>query len=250
MKILSGMPVLLHLKVVPESGHITRMARVRKRRYNSALIKILQKVADEITADVVATFKQETEAEENFLSFAIVRSKPDHDTKQAVKPFLDYLDNTRELEMQSGKMTHSVRFTSRVRLWTEMDETRIPYTTIERLEDLDLGVQDPPLLYSKPTFRNIYYQIYQVLSPLIYCPQIQLNRNEFIEKDVYLVINTTTSKISLPYYYYINMTDARVCANHYLRQPKNIGAKFDNLRYYIIVMLIHVAFMILVCYTK
>ena len=194
------MSVLLNLKVVPESGQVTRMTSVQNRRYNSALIKTLQNVAGETTADVVATYKQETEAEENFLSFAIVRSKPDHDTKQAVKPFLDYLDNSRELEMQIGKMTYSVRFTSRVRLWIETNKTRIPYTTVERLEDLDLGVQDPPLVYSKPKFRRIYSQIYQVLSPLIYCPQIQLNGDEFIEKDGYLVINTTTPKISLPYY--------------------------------------------------
>ena len=241
------MPVLLYLKVVPKPGHVARMTKVDIRRYNTALIKTLQNAADEITADVVATFKQETEAEENFLSIAIVRSKPDHDTKKAVKPFLDYLDNSRELEMQSGKMTYSVKFTSRVRLWSETDTTTSPYTTVERLDDLDLGVQDPPLVYSKPKeIRRIYLQVYQVLSPLIFCPQIQLNGDEFTEKDGLLIVNITKPKISLPYYYRINITDARVCANQYLRQPKNIGAKFDNLWYYMIVMLIHVAFMVFV----
>ena len=57
---------------------------------------------------------------------------------------------------------------------------------------------------------------YQVLSPVLFCLQVQLDVNEFQENNGIIQVNATGFKISVYDYIRMDDTHVRVCADDYL----------------------------------
>ena len=111
-----GMPVLLTIKVIPISGHVTTPAKKETQMYQSTLNETLHTIS---------------------LSIVLIRSQPGQDTKKTMKPFLDSLADDKKLEMHFKQMTYLVKLTSRIRLWTEIDASSSDIEIHPYLVDLD-----------------------------------------------------------------------------------------------------------------
>ena len=61
---------------------------------------------------------------------------------------------------------------------------------------------------------------YQVLSPLLYCKQLQLNEAEYYQKPGLITVNVTISTFSIFDFYKIPPSQVRVCVEDYLRKSK------------------------------
>ena len=70
-----------------------------------------------------------------------------------MKPFLDYSDNDKTLEMDlKKKKTYSVKLTSRVRMWVQQQGNELVLDGHHNLAELHSEVQNPTELYSNSTF--------------------------------------------------------------------------------------------------
>lgn len=122
MQNLSGIPILLTFKVTPANGYAipTKFSVNTPQeisRYQTTLQTFLEETFDYITAEIAATFKQKTDLEQYFISFTKIISKPGHDTKYTIKPFLKYLDSEKQLSLQINGTKFSFGLTSRVLIW-------------------------------------------------------------------------------------------------------------------------------------
>ena len=223
------MPVLLTVKVIPRSGYLTTLAKKQISKYHSSLNRILHIISENISVDFIGLFECKPDSEEYYLSLVVVRSYPGHDTKETMKPFLDYLDNDKTLQMDLKQITYSVKLTSRVRMWLQLQGNVSELKNHPNLAELDSEVQNPTELYSNSDIFNAYIQKFQVLSPLLYCKQIQLNNTEFEEKDSRLIADVASRKIAFTYYRRVPPSMARVCADHYMNKPQNMGVQTKNL---------------------
>ena len=71
---------------------------------------------------------------------------------------------------------------------------------------------------------------YQILSPLLFCSQVQLDGNEFQENNGIIQVNTTSLKISVYDYIQIDDTHVRVCVDDYLQAPGVSSGAGQNLQ--------------------
>ena len=166
-----GMPVLLTVKVIPKSGYLTTFATKQISKYHVSLNRILHTISEKIFVDFIGLFECKADSEEYYLSLVVVSPYPGHDTKSTIRSFLDYLDNKKKLEMDFKQTKFSVGLTSRIRLWSWHNMTNYRLHLVE----LDSEVHNPTELFSKNDISKAYDQKFQVLSPLLYCRQIQLN---------------------------------------------------------------------------
>ena len=95
MKPLSGMPTFLTIKVIPHNGNLTALDDKQITKVHVSLRKQMHDISENISVDFISMYGIKTELEDYFLSLVIVRSYPSHDTKDTMKPFLDYLDQNR-----------------------------------------------------------------------------------------------------------------------------------------------------------
>ena len=236
LKQVYGMPVLLTVKVIPRSGDLTTLARKQITKYHASLNRTLHTISKNIFIDFIGLFECKADLEEYYLSLVLVRSYPGHDTKETIKPFLDYLDNDKTLAMSFIQTTYFVKPTSRIRLWTEINASEYRY--YPNLADLDSEVQSQTELFSSYDIHTAYEQRFQILSPLLYCRQIQLNDTEFEEKDGRLITllpsrNVSSRKITISYYRRVPPSMARVCVDHYMKKtPKNMGVQIGRFSIY------------------
>ena len=220
LKMIFGMPVLLTIKLKPTHGYWVETPTANQiTRYHNTLKEILLKISESIRVEFIGLLECVADAGEYFLSLALVRSLPGYDTKETMKPFLDYLDESRRnITMVVKQTTYSVRLTSRVRLWANRTDNQM------HLDDLETPVQSKMTLFESYRYYEAYLQLFQVLSPLLYCRQVQLNNTEVEEKGGQLTTLRTHRKITLSYYHRTPLSTFQVCADHYIKgNDKSIG---------------------------
>ena len=244
-KMVFGMPVLLTIKLVPRAGQLETLTTRQIAMFHNTLKKILHTISENISVELIGLLESKADAEEYFLSLAVVRSLSGHDTKETIKPFLDYLDNKRrKIEMVVKQTTYSVRLTSRFRLWIWSNRTYASYNQ----RDLDSTIQSHTVLFANhDEMYKAYYQKFQVLSPLLYCTQIQLNNTEIEEKGDRLTTLRTSRKITISYYRRTSPSTVQVCADEYLKKSDtNTGTKVIYSKFYLYSLLIYRCIAILV----
>ena len=229
-----GMRILLTIKLIPRSGDLTTLKTKQITNFNNALEKILYTITENIFIDFIGLFECHADSGDYYLFFVVVRSHPGYDTKEVIEPFLGYLDNKgKVMEMVDNKRsTYEVRLTSRIRLWNTYNDTSYSLN----FRDLESTVQNYSTLFSTDALLDAYYQVFQVLSPLLYCKQIQLNDTEFEETDGQLTTLRTTRKITISYYHHSSPSTVRVCVDQYIN--KNIGIRVGHSNFYLYVLLV------------
>ena len=236
LKIVYGMPILLTIKLIPRSNNVETIKTNQISNFHNVLKKKLKEISSNISVEFIGMFECKSDSRDYYLSVMIIRSSPGNDTKVVIRPFLEYLDSTRKQEKIVFKQTtYSVRLTSRIRLWTVYNSTK----TIFNMRDLESTLQNRTWLFSTDDMRvmwlfsteklqKAYYQRYQVLSPLLYCRQVQLNDTEFEDTEDRLITHTAR-KITLWYYRYTSPSTARVCADQYINDSaRNLGTKLGH----------------------
>ena len=216
-KRIYGMAVLLAIKLIPRANRLPTFASSQIQKYRKSLKKILHGISENITVDLIGLLECKANASEYYLSLVIVRSLPGFDTKQAIRPFIEYLDNKRRnVRIVVAQRTFTFHLTSRVRLWAWNDPEKD--ILLSDLRDLDVPLLSHNVLFKSNGFEEVFDQVYQVLSPLLYCPQIQLNNTEFEEHDGYVIILGTSRDLTLSYYRRTSQTTIQVCVDHYMRK--------------------------------
>ena len=245
-KMVFRMPVLLTIKLVPRAGFLETITTRQITKYQNTLKKTLHTISENISVELIGLLECKADKEEYYLSLTVVRSVSGHDTKETIKPFLNYLDNKRrKIEMVVNQTTYSVRLTSRFRLWIWSNSTFSSYNQM----DLDSTIQSHRLLLANPGMITKAYsqRKFQVLSPLLYCTQIQLNNTEFEEKGDRLTTLRTSRKITLSYYHRTSPSTVQVCVDEYLKKSdKNTGTKVNYSKFYQYSLLIYRCIAILV----
>ena len=141
-KMVFGMPVLLTIKLIPRAGYLETLTTSQITKYHNTLKEILLTISENIYVEIIGLLECKADAGDFYVSLVLVRSLPGYDTKDIMKPFVDYLDNKRrKIEMVVKQTTHSVRLTSRIRLWESLDY-RLHF------RDLDSKVQSQTLLFA------------------------------------------------------------------------------------------------------
>ena len=237
-KMVLGMPVLLTIKVIPRAGQLETLTTGQITKYHNTLKKKLHAISENISVEPIGLLECKADAAEYYLSLVVVRSLPGHDTKEMIKPFLDYVDNKRrKIEMVIKQTTYSVRLTSRARLWTWYNPDN-PLEHRVNFRDLESTVQNYTVLFETNDLAKAYRQKFQVVSPLLYCMQIRLNNTEFEEMGGQLTTLRTPRKITLSYYHHTSLSTVQVCADEYMKKSdKNVGMKVGHLKFYLYILL-------------
>ena len=157
----------------------------------------------------------------------IARSIPGLDTKLAMRPFLRYLDTDEVLELGVGKIDLFAALTTKARLWTEWgsDSGSLKACCLEQTPNRLVQVYANRDTINSGEIGN---GIYQPMSRLLYCRQIELDQTEhFITSFGVLKINVTEPVISISDYYQVSPSRVRICADMYV--PKTLGkGKFSG----------------------
>ena len=218
IKPISGMPILLTIKVIPRDGHLTALDDKQISKVHVALRKRMREISENISIDFISMYEIKTDQQEYFLSLAVARSFPGNDTKDTMKPFLDYLDKN-PFEIAYKRNSFYGKLTSRVRVWEQGyggPETR-------RLQDLESAIRNQTELFSKADTALAFRQKIQALSPLLYCMQIQLNDTEFDERDDGLIVGISSGNIKISNYRLVTPSLVRVCTDSYININNNTG---------------------------
>lgn len=224
------MPIILKLKITSEQKNSFPTEDGKIRAFHGALKNVLKATVEQITATIIATFKPETDEEKYYLCVVMIRSDKGHDTKETVKPFMKYLDSTRYLEFKSNKVLFIARLISTMLFWIERD---IEFKNIFRAQDLGKNNHTLLPVYSNADLKSasdgeVYYQL---LSPLLFCMQVELSENEFIEKGGLVIVNRSSAMTSTPDYYRLAGGNIRICLDFYLQTSgKAWNALSDTLR--------------------
>ena len=217
IKNLSGMPVSLNLKIVPKSGNLFSPTNSQVRKFHTALKKMLQRTVSNVKVDIVVTFSTENDNSLYYLCIVVMQTKIGFDTKETMKMFIPFLDNPRSLEFFSLKATYSVYFFTRAFSRYGFDIQTITDHSYAENENLYEGdnKQNLTLVYSNELFVGTTKRI-QVFSPLMYCKQVQLDEDEFIEEQGKISINTTSKIINVWDFYRVPPSQVRICVDKYL----------------------------------
>ena len=223
---ITGMRMFLRLKVEPQAGQTLPSTEAKRRKMRLALRKILSTTSKGNDVDIFATFTNTNSTRPYHFVIATVTSTPGNDIKEATKPFLDYLDDSNFMDKtKQNKTKLMARLTNRVEFWYVQDGTNF-FKAKEIKGNLELTQ-----IYLKESLRKptsftwmLKEGIYQILSPVLFCSQVQLGGNEFQEKDGMIQVNTTAPTISI--YDYIRMDDTRVrvCVEDYVQAPAGVSS--------------------------
>ena len=223
MKHFSGMPVQLILKIFPETQPTDDTTDMTLSALHSAIKKRLHEVVKNVAIAILATFKLETMAKDQYFVTAIrVQSSFGHDTKMTMKPFLRYRDTADQLKIHTKKASYSMELTGRSRIWLD---TR---TGNYKCRDSDAENSTATLLYLDRNVHPNGQNFYQPLSLLMYCLQVELKLHEFKENGGVVTINNTSPPVTIYDYYRISKetpSPIRICADLYLPK-KNIAHRF------------------------
>ena len=213
LKNLSGMPVLLKVKITSRSIPSYPLTDAQIRKLHTSLKRTILAITQNTTASIGATFQQEND----YLCIVSVRSDPGHDTKLTMEPFIKYLDTDDKLEVNVGKLAFSVTLTSKIALWKERNETT--YATIYKAQDMEHPTSKFVQVYADNV--NIFSWLsHQPLSRLLYCTHLQLYDTEYFERSGLIIVNVSVPMFSISDYYKVSPSQVRVCADEYLQASK------------------------------
>ena len=230
MSNITGMRVFLRLKVEPKAGQTLPSNEAKRRKMRIALRRLLKTTSEGNDAEILATFKTANSDRPYYFVIATVTSTLGNDIKEATKPFLDYLDDSNPMEIAFDKTQFMVRLTKKVRFKPEYNGTFF-FTAEEKKGKSELAPQYlKESLQTSTTSRKILLsEEYQLLSPLLFCLQVQLDGNEYQENDGMLRLNTTTLTRTVYDYIRVDDTHARVCLEEYLQAPTVSSGAGPNL---------------------
>ena len=151
---------------------------------------------------------------------ATVTSTPGNDIKEVTKPFLDYLDDSNSMVISFDDTNFLVRLTDRVQFKTVRNETHF-----FKANEIN-GKSELTPVYLKESLRKqtaftflLKRGQYQILSPVLFCSQVQLDGNEFQEIDGVIKVNTTAFTTSVNDYIRVDDSHLRICVDEYLQGP-------------------------------
>ena len=212
------MPIVLKLKATPEPSSLYPSTDVPAAKFHKALQKAVQNFLGHVSVDIVASFRPQNETTPTNsyrLYVAVVRSDFGHDTKETLKPLLDYLKSDVFLKVTTSKKRCSVKLANKI---------TFRYIKGEIVSAFDLQDQIEIILdYSDKSSANNGIRIYQEFSPILFCKLVQLDSSQFTEKDGQLFINTTTSVLVVSDYYLRTEKEVRVCVDQYLPDLPSSG---------------------------
>ena len=216
------MQMFLRLKVEPPTGLPLPTSDAKRRKMRISLRKLLKSTSAGNDADILATFRNTDIDSPYYFVIATVTSTAGNDIKEATKPFLAHFDDLESMEILFDKTTFMVTLTSKVQFGAETDENYNMYLTAQETN----GKTELEAIYIKDSLRkptqfmgSIRQGVYQLLSPILFCSQVQLDGNEFQEMNGAIQINTTTLKDPVYDYIRIDDTHVRVCVDQYLQKP-------------------------------
>ena len=218
LKALSGMPVLLKIKVVSESDDVNQLTDIQIRKLETLIKRAIISLAKFTSMSIGATFRLNND----FLVIGGIKCDTGHDTKVTMEPLIKYLDTDEKITISSGKQTFSVTLSSKIAIWKAW-ETK--YGTTFKVKDMETPNATYELISIEPgTMESaIGRGEYQYLSRLLYCKQIQLNSTEFFERSGEITANISEPAFSTFDYYQVTSTEVRVCADSYLQAHKENG---------------------------
>ena len=221
------MQILLTFKVKTKNGINVHMTRSNLNGYHDAIHEAIHETSAHTIAEICATYRKDSD-EGNFVSLALVHSKHGWDTKQAMKPFMKYLDTKHYMRIGPRGETYDVTLSSRmmVHYGFNADIGENEFT----VSDLEFKDQSFAMIYSNTTaFTRLRHLVgvrkYQVLSPLLYCRQIQFEVPEFFLEDGHVIINRTSHNVSVQHYYMMDPNHVRICASDYIHKSVNLSSK-------------------------
>lgn len=213
------MKVLLKLKVWSTDGN----KKCHLRKSEAPVMNAVESATlNQVTTDIVATFTEEDDVASPYcLHIVIVRSKPGRETRNSLKPLLDYLDNSNYLEITVFKQQLRLMITNKIRLLTDKDNVSHYW----KLKAVDFDENKEFLVMSNELAMESENGLseFQMFSSLLFCKQVQLNENEFIEKNGRITINATSQFRSVWEYYRIVPNQVRICADEYLKAAETSG---------------------------
>ena len=216
------MQVFLRLKVEPQKGLELPTSDTKRRKMRISLRKLLKTTSAGNDADILATFRNTDIDRPYYLVIATVTTTAGNDIKEATKPFLAHFDDLESMEISFDKTTYMVTLTSKVQFGVESDENNNMYFTAQEIKGkTELEAKYIKDSLRKPTFfmNSIRQGVYQLLTPILFCSQVQLDGNEFQEMNGVVQLNTTTLKDTIYDFIRIDDTHVRVCVDQYLQKP-------------------------------
>ena len=233
MKHFSGIPVQMFLKILPETPPI---GDIGLPLLHSAVKERLHAVVQNVAIAILATFKLETMAKDQYFVTAVrVQSNAGHDTKLTMKPFLRYRDTGDHLEIQTKKTSYSMELTGRSRIWLDTK------TGDYRCKDFDAENSTATLLYLDRNVHPNNQNFYQPLSPLMYCFQVELELHEFEDNDGAVTINMTYPPVTIYDFYRMSKetpSPIRICADLYFPERNVAHRCAQKFSEYILVFLL------------
>ena len=214
------MPVAIMVKVTSHQDGPDSLTSGQLRKLHIALENALETIAANTTATIATTLQQEITTSLTYLCIAIAYSDLGTDTKLAMRPFLKYLDKDEVVELIVGKLGLSASLTTNARIWTEWDGERGTFRACcldQRPNQLVQVYADKDVASSSEIGRGVY----QPMSRLLYCKQVELDETEHYITDSGIVnINVTKPMIAISDYRPVSASRVRVCANMYLPTGK------------------------------
>ena len=211
MTAVFGMPVLLKLKVTAEPGSLYPSTDVLAAQFRKALQKAVQTSIAHVSVEIHASFRPRNMTNSYYLYVTIIRSDDRYDTKKTIKPLLAYLQADVFLKVKSNGNKYSVGLVSEILFNSTNDRIMSALDPKSRIEfDFE---------FSNDKDGFTIHKLYQELSPLLFCKQVQLNESEFTERHGQIIINTTSMVLSVPDFYLTAEMQARLCADQYLSSP-------------------------------
>ena len=224
------MPVVLMARVTSRQEGSDSLASGQLRKLHTALKGALETIAANATVEIATTLKQENVTSLTYLSIMIVESDPGVDTKLAMKPFLKYLETDDVMKLAVGKLDFAAALTTKARLW--IDQSSTPFRNFKAccLEQKPNSLVQ--VFANKDTIKSgtIMNGIYQSMSRLLYCKQLELDQSEqFITNTGIVNVNVTEPMIAISDYYPVSQSRVRVCADMYVQKALGKGKKSAGL---------------------
>ena len=214
MTTVSGMPVILNLKITADPGSLYPSTDVRSSQFRKALRKAMQNSIGHVNVEVHASFRPRNSTNSYFLYATIIRSEYGYDTKETIKPLLAYLHADVFLKVRSNGNKYSVGLVSGILFNSTSSTNDQIMSALDPKSQIEFDFE---FSFGERSFTA--HELYQELSPLLFCKQVQLNESEFTEKDGEIIINVTSTILSVPDFYLTADMQARLCVDQYLGIP-------------------------------
>lgn len=190
-------------KIPTSAGSIKRMA--------SALAKTLTEKCDGLRVDIAAVFMYQSSEDERLWCIARVYTIQGYDTKSSVRNLADHLEGPPFSQLTFANNVIEIRLSNNISFWRDINR--------------DLAAKD---LFNNATLKLLYQNeamndrtyglsLYQELSPLLFCKQVQLNESQFSERDGIVTLNVSSVVYDTVNFCHVTQSQIRICAAEFLK---------------------------------